>query len=436
VFGIVSLIAAGCKGGIPSPEELLPQTPHERYSRALENAGLDETALGRDWLAAAERALREAPAFTLPLAEAVYFPAEAAGAASYRLTLRRGERLMVSAQTEGVEPARLFLDLFILTGDSAATPVHLASAEDTSLALDHEVERDGAYVLRIQPELLRAARARVIARLTPTLAFPVAGRDSRAVRSLFGADRDAGRRRHQGIDIFAPRGTPAVAAVDGWIRRVGVTGLGGNVVWLWDPTRGQSLYYAHLDTQLVRSGARVRAGDTLGLVGNTGNARTTPPHLHFGIYRRGEGAIDPFRWVYAPRENPARVEGELAALGTPRRARRATVLRAGPHAAADPIAPLPSRTLVTLAGLTSGWARVALPDGRSGFLPLAALEGADAPVATTRLTSADLLRDRPDARAALVDSVAAGSRVGVLGEFAGYRFVRTPGGQVGWIGGA
>ncbi|HVE79200.1 MAG TPA: M23 family metallopeptidase [Gemmatimonadaceae bacterium] len=435
MLATLAMLGLGCKGSLPSREDLLPRTPHERYARALKDAGLDQTALGRDWLAAGERALRAAPAFALPLSEAVYFPADAAGAASYRLSLRRGERLMVSAQVEGVEPARLFLDLFVLAGDSVVTPIHRAAAEDEALALDHEVERDGAYVLRVQPELLRATRARVTARLTPTLAFPVAGRGGGAVRSLFGADRDAGRRTHQGIDIFAPRGTPAVAATDGWIRNVGVSRLGGNVVWLWDPTRGQSLYYAHLDTQLVRPGARVRAGDTLGLVGNTGNARTTPPHLHFGIYRRGEGAIDPFRWVYAPREQPPRVEGELATLGTSRRLRRESMLRGAPGAAAPGLAPLPSRTLVRLGGLTGGWARVALPDGRSGFLPVAALERADAPLATARLTSDDLLRERPDARAAPLDSVPAGSRVGVLGEFAGYRLVRTASGQVGWVGG-
>ncbi|MGY8915482.1 MAG: peptidoglycan DD-metalloendopeptidase family protein, partial [Flavobacteriales bacterium] len=56
-------------------------------------------------------------------------------------------------------------------------------------------------------------------------------------------------------------------------------------------------YYAHLDSIIARDGQRVKRGDTLGLVGNTGNARTTPPHLHFGIYGRGTGAINPLSFL-------------------------------------------------------------------------------------------------------------------------------------------
>ena len=57
-----------------------------------------------------------------------------------------------------------------------------------------------------------------------------------------------------------------------------------------------SVYYAHLDEQLVSQGQRVKKGDTLGLVGNTGNAKHTPPHLHFGIYTYN-GAIDPLPFI-------------------------------------------------------------------------------------------------------------------------------------------
>jgi murein DD-endopeptidase MepM/ murein hydrolase activator NlpD len=57
------------------------------------------------------------------------------------------------------------------------------------------------------------------------------------------------------------------------------------------------LYYAHLDRHAVSAGQRVRKGEIVGFIGNTGNARTTAPHLHFGIYRRGQGAIDPLYYV-------------------------------------------------------------------------------------------------------------------------------------------
>ena len=96
-----------------------------------------------------------------------------------------------------------------------------------------------------------------------------------------------------------------MAASDGIVSSVGTNRLGGNVVWVWDTARNQSHYYAHLSRQAVRMGERVKAGDVIGYVGNTGNARGTPPHLHFGIYARREGPIDPLPFVSGdPRMKP------------------------------------------------------------------------------------------------------------------------------------
>ena len=64
-----------------------------------------------------------------------------------------------------------------------------------------------------------------------------------------------------------------------------------------DPAGRRTLYYAHLDRREVSPGARVRPGDVVGFVGNTGNARATAPHLHFGIYRPGSGAVDPLPFI-------------------------------------------------------------------------------------------------------------------------------------------
>lgn len=133
------------------------------------------------------------------------------------------------------------------------------------------------------------------------LAFPVAGRGSAAVQSFFRDPRDAGAREHHGVDIFAPRDTPVLAAAAGVVSSVATTRLGGNVVWVWDAGGRQSHYYAHLSRQAVRAGARVQAGDITGCVGNTGNARSAPPHLHFGIYARGDGPIDPLPFVQGAR---------------------------------------------------------------------------------------------------------------------------------------
>ena len=153
-------------------------------------------------------------------------------------------------------------------------------------------------MVRLQPELLRGGRYALTQHALASLRFPVLGKDSRAVSSGFGAARDGGQREHHGIDILAPRGTPVLSAADGVVTSVAVTDIGGKVVWVSDPARDLSLYYAHLDSQGVSTGTRVRAGDVLGTVGNTGNARTTVPHLHFGIYHRREGPIDPIPYVH------------------------------------------------------------------------------------------------------------------------------------------
>jgi len=99
------------------------------------------------------------------------------------------------------------------------------------------------------------------------------------------------------VDIFADRGTSVVAATAGRVTSTGERGLGGKQVWMRSGLFGNSLYYAHLDSIIAKTGQRVQIGDTLGLIGNTGNARTTAPHLHFGIYEGYRGAIDPLPFI-------------------------------------------------------------------------------------------------------------------------------------------
>lgn len=113
---------------------------------------------------------------------------------------------------------------------------------------------------------------------------PVAGLRLARVDSSWGAARSGGR-HHEGADLFAPRGTPALAATDGEVLRVGVNPLGGNVVWLVGED-ATLFYYAHLDRFADRlvAGQTLRRGDTIGYVGTTGNAAHTSPHLHFGAY--------------------------------------------------------------------------------------------------------------------------------------------------------
>jgi murein DD-endopeptidase MepM/ murein hydrolase activator NlpD len=110
---------------------------------------------------------------------------------------------------------------------------------------------------------------------------------------------------HHGIDIFAPTGTPLLAVADGTVFSVGWNNLGGNRLWLRDKD-GNKFYYAHLSafSPLALNGLRVKAGAVLGFVGNSGDAITTPPHLHFEAHPAAlvpfgydASAVDPYEWL-------------------------------------------------------------------------------------------------------------------------------------------
>lgn len=128
------------------------------------------------------------------------------------------------------------------------------------------------------------------------LIFPVRGRGIEDIISFFGDPREQGRRRHEGVDIAAPRGAPVLAVADGLVERVQAGGNGGKQVWL-RLDNDWLVYYAHLHTQSVAAGARVTAGDVIGSVGNTGNARLAGPHLHFCLYPEKNKPVDPLRYL-------------------------------------------------------------------------------------------------------------------------------------------
>lgn len=107
----------------------------------------------------------------------------------------------------------------------------------------------------------------------------------------------SGGRRHKGVDMFASRGEPLYAVQSG-VASASSSSLGGITVHLRADT-GFTYYYAHLDSRTFSGSIRVDQGDTLGTVGNTGNARTTSPHLHFEIRPRGSGAVNPYPTVRA-----------------------------------------------------------------------------------------------------------------------------------------
>ena len=124
------------------------------------------------------------------------------------------------------------------------------------------------------------------------IAMPLEDVSKRRIADTWQAPRGDGR-RHEGQDIFAPRGTPILSATNGYIYKVGENNLGGQTVSVIG-SGGRVYYYAHLDRYApgLEVGNRVTKRTVLGYVGTTGNAQGTPPHLHFGVYGLN-GAINP-----------------------------------------------------------------------------------------------------------------------------------------------
>jgi peptidoglycan LD-endopeptidase LytH len=115
----------------------------------------------------------------------------------------------------------------------------------------------------------------------------------------FGADREGGERRHEGTDIFGPEGTPLVSVCSGKIEKLGWNRLGGERVGVRGED-GNYYYYAHLQAiePSLKVGQRIQKGSRIGTMGHTGDALTTPDHLHFGIELPNGSWINPYPFLY------------------------------------------------------------------------------------------------------------------------------------------
>ena len=142
----------------------------------------------------------------------------------------------------------------------------------------------------IQSALRYADLLRQPAPATSSLQGPLPG-----VRyaDTWGGARSQGR-RHEGVDIFAPRGTPIRSTTPGVVGRVGENSLGGRTVTITGPG-GYHHYYAHLERYpALKVGDWIGLGTVVGYVGDSGNAVGTPPHLHYGVYTPTWTAINPY----------------------------------------------------------------------------------------------------------------------------------------------
>ena len=142
------------------------------------------------------------------------------------------------------------------------------------------------------------------------LAMPVEGIDPSTIHDTFDEMRGGATRRHDALDILAPRGTHVVATDDGSVKKLFTSVPGGLTVYQYDPDSRFCYYYAHLDAYAsgLHEGQILRRGDLIGYVGTTGNAPKDAPHLHFAVIRLDPDRrwwtgtpINPYPLLYKPR---------------------------------------------------------------------------------------------------------------------------------------
>jgi len=430
LFLSISLLVTACTTSGPSGI-FGKKSAHEAYGDKIKNAGLQETALGRQWFAVAEQTLKAPLSVKIPYKETGYFPAHEPKAVGIIFAAQRGEKLTIDLSKKPATGFAIYLDLWHPETVGDTTPKLLLSADTLSSTLNYEVEKDGNYIIRVQPELLKGGEYTLSVTSGPSLAFPVTPKVKSNMGSFWGAGRDAGARKHEGIDIFAPRRTALIAAANGIVTRVNENTLGGKVVFLRPHDKDYTLYYAHLDEQIAQPGQSVVTGDTIGLMGNTGNAKTTSPHLHFGIYTSG-GAIDPLPFINRVTTTPEKITAALNNLDKWVRNKKASALKTEPSAKAGEVVKLEANTLMKVEAATGGWYKVSLPGGQQGFLPDEIVTDASSAIRKVNLKSVEPLLDEPNILAAKKTILPVGGKVSVLASYNDFYFV-TDEKQEGWI---
>ncbi|WP_163378930.1 peptidoglycan DD-metalloendopeptidase family protein [Cyclobacterium sp. SYSU L10401] len=402
-------------------------SPYDKYLQDLKASSLKGNSMVRDWEGVGVRSLADSNRVELPYRELTQFDPAVPEAASFLFSASEGQEITVDLKLLSDTTATWFMDLFQVNGSDDLEDLKPEGKENT---IRYPVRSEGSYLLRLQPELLKGGLVELSISYAATLSFPLLEKSHLNIASFFGDPREGGRRKHEGVDVFANRGTPVLAVSKGRVSRVGNNRLGGKTVRI--SSGRYSFYYAHLDSQLVAAGTKVKPGDTLGTVGNTGNARTTAPHLHFGIYARGWKSMDPIYFFQDAPELPklpkadsvlfnnwARVKGELVNL------------RQGPSTRSLVLDKLGKREVFRIEGKTAGWLRIRLPDQRQGFLAENLAEDIESPLEERTLQDSDWLK--VNWRSSEFQHPSFSGKAEVLGSFGQFDLVTAENGIQLWV---
>jgi len=187
-------------------------------------------------------------------------------------------------------------------------PLEPVAADPPTPSGSAPVESAEAHVRGAAPARSPAISSPPVELARRELRIPVQGVEPEALVPSFDDPRGGGR-RHEAIDILAPRGTAVLAVESGRIARLFVSDAGGLTVYQFDPDEAYVYYYAHLARYAtgLADGDEVVAGQVLGYVGTTGNAPKDVPHLHFAIMRLTPArrwwdgtAVDPYPLLRGP----------------------------------------------------------------------------------------------------------------------------------------
>ncbi|MBF6608028.1 MAG: hypothetical protein ITG00_04740 [Flavobacterium sp.] len=204
------LLSFGCSKIRKVTDEITKPSARQVYSREFDKNDRDFS----QWTRAYEIALSDSILVTAPYVERSFVTSQSKNVHSYNLMMSEGEILTVSVKPDSLN---VFIDIVDVIGTS---PTVLNSNEPDTAQLDHVISETGRYKVIVQPEMAFAGLMTILIQKSPLFSAPVSGKGNSAIQSFWGYERDGGTRSHEGVDIFAPRGTPVVA----------VTGITHNTV--------------------------------------------------------------------------------------------------------------------------------------------------------------------------------------------------------------